>query len=77
MSETAGGEVGSLPELAYRYVLAHPAAHTALVGTARVDEMEAAIGYPWRGALDAALVERIRAIHVAEERWLNPGNWPI
>lgn len=77
MGEAAGSTVGSLPELAYRYVLAHPAAHTALVGTARIEEMEAAIGYASRGPLDAKLVERIRSIHVAEERWLNPGNWPI
>jgi 1-deoxyxylulose-5-phosphate synthase len=77
MSEAAGAEVGSLPELAYRYVLGHRAVHTALVGTAHIAEMEAAIGYASRGALSKDLVKRIRSIHVDQERWLNPGNWPL
>lgn len=77
MSEMAGGEVGSLPELAYRYVLAHPAAHTALVGTGRVEEMQAAVGYASRGALSQNLVRRIRAVEVEDPRWLNPANWPL
>lgn len=77
MSEMAGGEVESLPELAYRYVLAHPAAHTALVGTARAGEMQAAIGYASRGALSPDLVRRIRTVEVEDQRWLNPANWPL
>jgi aryl-alcohol dehydrogenase-like predicted oxidoreductase len=77
MSEMARGEVGSLPELAYRYVLGHPSAHTALVGTAHVAEMEAAVGYASRGALSQDLVRRIRSIEIEDPRWLNPANWPI
>jgi aryl-alcohol dehydrogenase-like predicted oxidoreductase len=76
LGEMAGGEVESLPELAFRYVLAHPAAHTALVGTARVEEMQAAIGYASRGALSPDLVGRIRSVEVEDPRWLNPANWP-
>ncbi len=77
MRGAAGGEVESLPELAYRYVLSHAATHTALVGTARIEEMEAAIGYASRGALSEELAGRIREIHVDDERWLNPANWPL
>jgi aryl-alcohol dehydrogenase-like predicted oxidoreductase len=77
MNGMASNEVASLPELAYRYVLAHPAVHTALVGTARVEEMEAAVGYASRGALSGDLAARIRSVRVEDERWLNPGNWPI
>jgi len=77
MNGISSNEVAGLPELAYRYVLAHPAVHTALVGTARVEEMEAAIVYASRGALSGDLTGRIRSVRVEEERWLNPGNWPI
>jgi 1-deoxyxylulose-5-phosphate synthase len=77
MIAASSGEVESLPELAYRYVLAHSSAHTALVGTARVEEMDAAIGYASRGPLSDALVERIRELSAGDERWLNPANWPI
>ena len=73
----AGGEAESLPELAYRYVLSHASAHIALVGTARIEEMEAAIGYGSRGALSQELAGRIREIHIEDERWVNPANWPI
>ena len=66
----------SLPEMAYRYVLAHPAAHTALVGTARIEELEAAVAYAEHGPLPAELVERVRAIGLADETYLNPGTWP-
>jgi aryl-alcohol dehydrogenase-like predicted oxidoreductase len=66
----------SLPEMAYRYVLAHPAAHTALVGTARLEELEAALAYAERGPLPDDLVARARAIGVDDESLLNPANWP-
>ena len=35
----------SLPELAYRFVLAHPAVSTALVGTGRVHELEEIVSF--------------------------------
>lgn len=67
----------SLPEMAYRYVLAQPAAHTSLVGTSRIEELEAAVAYADRGPLPADLVEKVREVAVADEAQLNPANWPI
>ena len=66
----------ALPELAYRYVLAHPAIGTALVGTARPSELEAALGYAGRGPLRTTCWPRFRAVTVSDVALLNPGNWP-
>ena len=66
----------ALPEMAYRYVLAHPAAHTALVGTVRRDELEQCLRFAEAGHLPGDLVERISGIAVANEELLNPVNWP-
>lgn len=66
----------SLPELAYRYVLAQPAAHTALVGTVHLAELEAVAGYAAAGPLPPDLVARVQAVSVSDEAQLNPANWP-
>ncbi|MCX7671287.1 MAG: aldo/keto reductase [Anaerolineae bacterium] len=71
-----GAEAGSLPELAYRYVLAHEAVSTALVGTARVGELEEVVGFAARPPLPAELVAAIRQIVVRDEDQLHPGKWP-
>jgi aryl-alcohol dehydrogenase-like predicted oxidoreductase len=65
----------TLPELAYRYVLAQDV--IALCGTARLDELKAAVDYAERGPLSPDLVSRIREIDVADRRVLNPSNWPF
>jgi len=65
-----------VPEMAYRYVLAQPAIASALVGTARLDELEAALDYASRGPLPEELVDGIRQIVVHDEAQLFPGNWP-
>jgi aryl-alcohol dehydrogenase-like predicted oxidoreductase len=67
----------SLPELAYRFVLAHPAVSTVLVGTAFVEELKAAIDYGMRGALSAQLQAQVRQVAIKDRKQLNPGNWPI
>jgi 1-deoxyxylulose-5-phosphate synthase len=69
-------ETSSLPELAYRYVLAHPAVSTALVGTARLAELEQALAFAERPALSPGLVAGIRQIVVRDPDQLHPGNWP-
>jgi len=69
-------EAASLPELAYRYVLAHPAVSTALVGTARLGELEQAIAFAQRPALSPGLVARIRQVVVRDHDQLHPGKWP-
>jgi aryl-alcohol dehydrogenase-like predicted oxidoreductase len=71
-----GSEVASLPEMAYRFVLAHPAVATALVGTARLDELEEGLNFAGRGPLPFELVEHIRHIVVPDQSQLNPGTWP-
>lgn len=71
-----GAEAQSLPELAYRYVLAHEAVSTALVGTARVGELEEVVGFADRPPLPAELVAAIRQIVVQDEDQLHPGKWP-
>ncbi|HEU0142428.1 MAG TPA: aldo/keto reductase [Bryobacteraceae bacterium] len=77
MEAAADSMAGGLPELAYRYVLAHQDVHTALVGTGRIEELEAAVGYAGRGELPAETLARIREVAVRDERLLNPGNWSL
>jgi aryl-alcohol dehydrogenase-like predicted oxidoreductase len=71
-----GVEAGSLPEMAYRYVLDHAAVSTALVGTARVAELEAALAFADKRRLPPALVVAIREINVSDRSQLIPSNWP-
>jgi aryl-alcohol dehydrogenase-like predicted oxidoreductase len=71
-----GSEVASLPELSYRYVLAHEAVSTALVGTARLSELEEVVGFAMRPPLSADLVAAIRQVVVEDDAQLNPGKWP-
>ena len=67
---------GTLPEFAYRFVLAHPAVSTALVGTASVDELAAALEYCARGPLSAECQADLRRVEIKDRKQLNPGNWP-
>ena len=76
LNALVGPEAASLPELAYRYVLAHPAVSTALVGTARIGELEEALAYAGRPPLSPELIARIQAITVRDEDQLHPGKWP-
>lgn len=76
LNELVGGEVESLPELSYRYVLANPAVGTALVGTSRLDELEVALSFASRGSLAPGLFAKIGVITVSDRRQLNPGAWP-
>lgn len=73
---TPGSGVGSLPEMAYRFVLVNPVVSTALVGTARMEELEAALGFAGKGALSTELVARIRGVVIADRAQLVPSNWP-
>jgi len=71
-----GAQANSLPELAYRFVLAHPAVSTALVGTGRVHELEEIVSLVGRGVLSPGLLSDIREITVSPDQ-LNPGTWPF
>jgi hypothetical protein len=65
-----------LPELAYRYVCGGVLPHSALIGTASRAEIEACIGYLELGPLSPEEIHAIQSIHLDDDRWLNPGNWP-
>lgn len=74
--QSLAGEAGmTLPELAYRYVLAHPGCAAALVGTGRLAELEDAIRYAEAGGLPEEVVKNVRRITVTDSSLLNPGNW--
>ena len=66
----------SLPELAYRYVLAREIPETALVGTANIEELEAAVAYTTRGPLPQSVIEAIHKQPLLSDNELNPGKWP-
>jgi 1-deoxyxylulose-5-phosphate synthase len=76
LGEVAAAERMELPEMAYRYVLSHPAASTALVGTARLEELEAALAFAARGTLPAHSVTAIRNVEVSDRNQLLPNTWP-
>ena len=76
LNSLVGAEAGSLPEMACRFVLANPAVATALVGTARIEELEAALAFADKGSLPPALVSAIREINVSDRSQLIPSNWP-
>ena len=66
----------SLSELAYRFVLAHPAVSTALVGTGRVHELQEIVSFAGCDALQPELLHDIREVVVSPDQ-LNPGTWPF
>jgi aryl-alcohol dehydrogenase-like predicted oxidoreductase len=66
----------SLPEFAYRFVMAHPAVSTALVGTVDVEELKAAIGYCAIGPLPSLWVAEARQVELQDRKQLNPFYWP-
>ena len=72
----SSNDVGSLPELAYRFVLGHPAVASALVGTGRISELEEILSLIRRGNLSLKLQAAIREIKIHPDQ-LNPGNWPL
>lgn len=65
-----------LPELAYRFVLGHPVVSTALVGTARIHELQEIVSFAGCSGLPAELLNDIREIVVSPDQ-LNPGTWPF
>jgi aryl-alcohol dehydrogenase-like predicted oxidoreductase len=71
-----GSEGHSLPELAFRFVLAHPSVSTTLVGTGRWHELEEALSFVGRGPLPPIFLNRVRAISVSPDQ-INPSTWPF
>ncbi|HEY6430968.1 MAG TPA: aldo/keto reductase, partial [Acetobacteraceae bacterium] len=52
------GHAVTLAEAAVRYVIAHPAMSTVLIGTATIDQLEQAIAAAEKGALSPAALQR-------------------
>jgi aryl-alcohol dehydrogenase-like predicted oxidoreductase len=67
----------SLPEMAYRYVGTREMPQTALVGASSVEEVECAVRFAAAGPLPDEAVQAIHEVSIADERWLNPGAWPL
>jgi aryl-alcohol dehydrogenase-like predicted oxidoreductase len=76
LSQLIGSDVVSLPEMAYRFVLAQPTIATALVGTARLEELTAALDYASRGPFSPKLLADIEAVSIGDQNQLDPGTWP-
>ena len=76
VNSLCGAQSSSLPELAYCFVLAHPAVSTALVGTGRVHELEEIVSSTGCDMLPLELLRDIREIVVSPDQ-LNPGSWPF
>ena len=53
------GAAASLPELAQRFVIAHPVVSTMLVGYSTLDQLEAAIAAVNKGPLPQPVLKRI------------------
>ena len=66
----------TLPEIAYRFVLAHPAVSSALVGTASVEELKAAVEFSGRGPLSPECLTQLRQVTLSDPNLLHPGKWP-
>ncbi len=55
----AEGHAATLPEAALRYVIAHPAISTVLIGIATVEQLDQAIAAVEKGPLPAAILRRV------------------
>ncbi|MCS6939028.1 MAG: aldo/keto reductase [Roseiflexus sp.] len=67
----------TLPALAYRYVLAHPAVSTALVGTSRIEELEEICQQAEAGGLPPEVRDAVRTVRLDDDRLLDPSQWPM
>ena len=66
-----------LPEVALRYALFEAGADVTLVGTANPAELDSNVNAALDGPLPSDVVAALRAINVADERLLDPSNWPV
>ncbi len=76
VNSLCGAQANSLPELAYRFVLAQPAVSTALVGTGRVHELQEIVPFSGCDSLPTEILNTMRETVVSPDQ-LNPGNWPF
>lgn len=57
----------TFPALAYRYVLAHPAVSTALVGASRIEELEEICQQARAGGLPLEVRDAIRMVRLDDD----------
>ena len=76
INSLCGAQSNGLPELAYRFVLAHPAVSAALVGTSRVHELQEIASFSGCDPLPPELLDDLREIVVSPDQ-INPGTWPF
>jgi len=76
LAELSSNEVGSLPELAYRFVLGQQVVASALVGTGRISELDDVLSLVRRGNISLELQNAIQEIKTHPDQ-LNPARWPI
>jgi aryl-alcohol dehydrogenase-like predicted oxidoreductase len=76
LERLCGGEVASLPELAYRYALSVPSIDSVLAGVTSESELESALRWAARGPLSPELLTAIRALESLPNEILTPAFWP-
>jgi 1-deoxyxylulose-5-phosphate synthase len=77
LEQMVADEAASLPEAAFRYVLANPAVSSALVGTGKLANLQRAVESAAGGPLSDQLMDAIRSLQVADPSLLNPSTWGI
>jgi aryl-alcohol dehydrogenase-like predicted oxidoreductase len=76
LADAAGTDLAGLPAVAYRWTLGRPAVVAALVGTASLDELDAALAAAALGPLDDEAERRIRALAAPLPSAVDPRTWP-
>jgi len=66
-----------LPEMALRFCLTVPAAHTVLVGARSREELQASLTAQSAGPLDSMLLETAQTMGLDSEQLLNPSYWDL
>ena len=75
MLDVAAGCGEDLSSVAYRFVLAHPAVATALVGTSQEAELIAALQSAERGPVESQTLARLKSVECADPLQLDPSTW--
>jgi aryl-alcohol dehydrogenase-like predicted oxidoreductase len=65
-----------LPELALRFTLSEPAIGIGIVGTAKPEHLEHAVGALSKGPLPADVVESLRGLALEDPDQIDPARWP-
>jgi len=66
----------TLPTLAIRYVLSHPAVSTALIGTTKPGHILSALRTSEEAALPSNILEELRILAITDANQVDPSKWP-